>query len=82
MNVQADINWIKSELDKVKNPSFVQVLKSLLNYRNKQQEVSSNAVLSTEEYAYIEHGLKQAKQGETVSSESVHLQVERLLGKE
>ncbi|MBL4585737.1 MAG: hypothetical protein JKX84_01565 [Flavobacteriales bacterium] len=82
MDVQADINWIKSELDKVKDPSFIQVLKSLLDYRSKQQEVGSKLELSTEEQAYIERGLKQAGRGETVSSESVHKQVDQLLGRE
>ncbi|MBL4586363.1 MAG: hypothetical protein JKX84_04790 [Flavobacteriales bacterium] len=82
MDLQADINWIKSELDKVKDPSFVQVLKSLLNYRSKQQEVAIENELSSEEQAYIERGLKQANNGETVSSESVHRKVNRLLSEE
>lgn len=36
MDIQADIRWIKSELDNVNDPDFVEVLKSMLYYRKKK----------------------------------------------
>lgn len=57
MDIQADINWIKAELDKVKDPDFVELLKGLLNYRSKKteelnpilKEVLSRRALKSEE---------------------------------
>ena len=37
MSLQTDINWIKTEIDKVSDPFFVETLKSLLNYRRQNQ---------------------------------------------
>lgn len=34
MDIQAEINWIHQEIDKVKDPSFVEKLKSLLQSVN------------------------------------------------
>lgn len=34
MDIKAEINWIHQEIDKVKDPSFVQKLKSLLQSVN------------------------------------------------
>jgi hypothetical protein len=35
MGVEADINWIKRELDFVKDPLLIETFKNLLNYRRK-----------------------------------------------
>ena len=40
MGLQADINWIKSEIEKVKDPFLVEAFKNLLNYRNHKQDNS------------------------------------------
>jgi len=37
MSLQADINWIKSEIEKVKDPILLEAFKNLLNYRNQKQ---------------------------------------------
>lgn len=35
MNTEADIKWIYQELDKVKNPAFIEAIKNMLKYRSK-----------------------------------------------
>ena len=34
MNIQAEINWIKTELDKVQDPLLIDLVKRLLKYRD------------------------------------------------
>ena len=41
MDIQAEINWIHQEIDKVKDPSFVEKLKRLLLSINSTPETSS-----------------------------------------
>ena len=36
MDIRADINWIKKELDKVEDPYLVQIFKNLLQYRDRK----------------------------------------------
>ncbi len=50
MSLEADINWIKSEIDKVKDPFLVETLKNLLNYRRNIQ------ISKTEVVAYTTDG--------------------------
>lgn len=44
MDLQGDINWIKTEIDKVRDPQLINAFKSLLNYRN-SKESSSEEIL-------------------------------------
>jgi hypothetical protein len=37
MDIQAEINWIHQEIDKVKDPSFVDKLKHLLQFENSEK---------------------------------------------
>ena len=37
MSLQADINWIKSEIDKLKDPFLVEAFKNLLIYRKQNK---------------------------------------------
>lgn len=41
MDIQAEINWIHQEIDKVKDPTFVEKLKRLLLTTNSPQETSN-----------------------------------------
>ena len=41
MDIQAEINWIHQEIDKVKDPSFVEKLKRLLLSINSTPETSN-----------------------------------------
>ena len=60
MDIQAEINWIHQEIDKVKDPSFVEKLKHLL------QSINNTAVDSDEAYNLdIENALNNIKKGFT-----------------
>ncbi|HSN49437.1 MAG TPA: hypothetical protein VLR29_11810 [Flavobacterium sp.] len=41
MDIQAEINWIHQEIDKVKDPTFVEKLKRLLLSLNTSSETSN-----------------------------------------
>ena len=47
MSLEADINWIKSEIDKVKDLFLVETLKNLLNYRKHIQKSKTTVVAYT-----------------------------------
>ena len=61
MDIKADIKWIQKELKEVKDPTFIEAIKNMLQYRKK---VSSEERISIEQYnkeldesiAYIEAG--------------------------
>jgi hypothetical protein len=40
MDIQAEINWIHQEIDKVKDPTFVEKLKRLLLSTNSTSEIT------------------------------------------
>lgn len=64
MNIQAEINWIHQEIDKVKDPSFVEKLKRLL--------VSTNSTSNTTDVDYnmdIEKALESIKNGHFYSQD-------------
>ncbi|WP_286967672.1 hypothetical protein [Flavobacterium sp. UBA4854] len=59
MDIQAEINWIHQEIDKVKDPSFVEKLKHLL------QSINNTAINSDEAYNLdIENALDDIKRGD------------------
>lgn len=66
MNVRADINWIKTELDKVNDATLINALKQLLTYANKNKEDDFYNTLSKAQIASIEKGLGQIEKGKTV----------------
>ncbi|MCB0396866.1 MAG: hypothetical protein KDD36_09445 [Flavobacteriales bacterium] len=67
MDLQAEIKWLKAELDKVKDPSFIHVIKSLFRYRNGQLENDWWDEISEEEKGEIEEGIRQADKGDVIS---------------
>ncbi|MCB0429160.1 MAG: hypothetical protein H6585_00345 [Flavobacteriales bacterium] len=71
MNLQAEIKWIKTELDKVKDPALIEVFKSLLNYRKKVTESDWWDRLSDEERSDIEAGIREANQNKLITHEEV-----------
>ena len=59
MNIQAELNWIHQEIDKVKDPSFVEKLKHLL------QSINNSTVDSDTAYNLdIENALESIKKGD------------------
>lgn len=64
MDIQAELNWIHQEIDKVKDPTFLEKLKTLLKSKN---ESSTQTV---EEYNYdIEKALDNIAKGNFVAEE-------------
>lgn len=58
MDIQADLNWIHQEIDKVKDPSFIEKLKVLL------QPNKDKSIISDENYDFeIEKALENIKNG-------------------
>jgi len=59
MDIQAEINWIHQEIDKVKDPSFVEKLKHLL------QSINNTTVDPDTAYNLdIENALENIKKGD------------------
>lgn len=64
MDIQAEINWIHQEIDKVKDPSFVKKLKHLL------QSINSTADETNTDYnTDIDNALESIKNGNFHSDE-------------
>lgn len=59
MNIQAELNWIHQEIDKVQDPSFVEKLKHLLQSIN-NSTVDSDAAYNLD----IENALESIKKGD------------------
>ncbi|OYX82144.1 MAG: hypothetical protein B7Y83_15760 [Flavobacteriales bacterium 32-34-25] len=58
MDIQAEINWIHQEIDKVKDPTFVEKLKRLLLTTN-----SSNEATNVDYNIDIEKALESIQKG-------------------
>ncbi len=66
MDLQADINWIKSQLDKVQDVNLVNAVKQLLTYANKKQDKEDfYHNLSEEQRIGILKGIQQVELGNT-----------------
>ena len=64
MDIQSERNWIHQEIDKVKDTSFLEKLKTLLKSRNE------SSIESVEEYNYdIEKALDSIAKGNFVAEE-------------
>lgn len=64
MDIQAELNWIHQEIDKVKDPSFVEKLKHLLQSIN-NSNVDSDAAYNLD----IESALENIKKGNFYSED-------------
>lgn len=64
MDIQAEIKWIHQEIDKVKDPSFVEKLKHLLQSIN-NTSVDSDAAYNLD----IENALGDIKKGNVYSED-------------
>ncbi|WP_281240172.1 hypothetical protein [Flavobacterium praedii] len=64
MDIQAEINWIHQEIDKVKDPSFIEKIKHLL------QSINSTSEDTAIEYNLdIDNALESIKDGRFYSEE-------------
>ena len=59
MDIRADINWIHQEIDKVKDPNFIEKIKRLLETINTSKETTTAA----EYNADIDAALKSINDG-------------------
>ncbi|EKF55052.1 hypothetical protein I215_09326 [Galbibacter marinus] len=68
MDIHADLKWIHSELDKVKDPTFIEAIKNMLKYNKK---VSSERI-SIEQYNQeIDASIAQIESGQTYSHQQM-----------
>ena len=80
MSLQADIDWLKVEIDKVNDPFFVETLKNLFNYR-KQNQMDKQVIvayttagepLTLKQYnARLAKAEKQISNGQVISHEEL-----------
>ena len=73
MDLQADINWIRAEIQKVTDPELIQVFKRLLENRAKQLDQDWFDTLPIEIQKEIEEGLREADQGKFIDHAEVML---------
>lgn len=68
MDLQAELKWIHKELDKVKDPTFIEAIKNMLLYNKK---VSSERI-SIEQYnKEIDDSIAQIKTNKTFTHQQV-----------
>lgn len=68
MDLQADLEWIHKELDKVKDPVFIEAIKNMLKYNKK---VSSERI-SIEQYNLeIDASIAQIESGKTYTHQQM-----------
>ena len=68
MDLQADLKWIHRELDKVKDPTFIEAIKNMLKYNKK---VSSERI-SIEQYnKEIDASIAQIDSGQTYTHQQM-----------
>ena len=83
MSQQADIQWIKTELDTIKDPSLIDVFKKLLQYYKKHQTTADWwDTISENEKQLIEKGITQLQNGEGIKHQDVRKKVEKLFNSE
>lgn len=68
MDLQADLDWIHRELDKVKDPTFIEAIKNLLKYNNK---VSSERISFEQYNQEIEASIAQIESGQTYTHQQM-----------
>jgi hypothetical protein len=79
MDLQADIKWIKSELNQVTDQNLIEAFKQLLTYRkNKVDE--SNLEIQKEMVASAIKSNEDIKSGRTYSIEQAENRLENRLG--
>ncbi|MDX1326146.1 hypothetical protein SAMN04487911_1253 [Arenibacter nanhaiticus] len=74
MDLQADLKWIHKELDKVKDPIFIEAIKNMLKYNKK---VSSERI-SIEQYNQeIDTSIAQIESGQTYTHQQMEERIKK-----
>ncbi len=68
MNLRADLEWIHQELDKVKDPTFIEAIKNMLKYNKK---VSSQRISKEQYNEEINASIAQINEGKTYTHQEV-----------
>lgn len=68
MDLEADLKWIHDELDTIKDPTFLEAIKSMLKYRNKVATERASLAQYNEE---INASIDQIKAGKTFSQQEM-----------
>lgn len=68
MNIEADIKWIQQELDKVKDPAFIEAIKNMLKYRSK---VSTERINIEQYNKEMDASIAQIERGETYTHQEM-----------
>lgn len=80
MNIQAEINWIRTELDNVKDVNLVAAIKNLLAYAKKNSsELDFWDDLSPSQKTEIEAGIAELDAGNSTPHNKVIKQAKSLL---
>lgn len=72
MGVETDINWIKTELDQVRDPLLIETFKNLLNYRRKHSSTDQGQQILDQ---MIDEGENDIKNGDILTSEELRSEV-------
>jgi len=68
MDIKADLKWIQKELKEVKDPTFIEAIKNMLQYR---KNVSTERI-SIEQYnKELDESIAQIERGEFYTQEEV-----------
>lgn len=68
MDLQADLDWIHRELDKVKDPAFIEAIKNLLKYN---KNVSSERLSIAQYNQEIDASIAQIESGQTFTQKQM-----------
>lgn len=74
MDLNAELKWIHQELDKVKDPTFIEAIKNMLKYRKK---VSTERI-SIEQYnKEIDASIAEIESGKTYSHKEMEERIKQ-----
>ena len=73
MDLQADMNWIISELKNVKDPDLIQAFKNMLKDRNKQYQRANTDQYNSE----VKEAEEKISKGEFVTHEQMLKELDR-----
>ncbi len=80
MNIQAEINWIRTELDGINDVNLVAAIKNLLTYARKTKtNVDFYDALSDEQKSDIDAGIAELDAGKGIPHDVVMKQVKARL---
>lgn len=72
MNIQAELNWIRTELDNISDVNLVTAIKNLLAYAKKNNSnVDFWDTLTMEQQAEIEKGIAELNAGKGITHDKV-----------